>query len=134
VRYLAALSHAFSIAIREWGWTDDSPLRKVGKPKEPRGRVRFLDDRERECLLEACRASGSPLLYPIVVLAIATGMRRGELLHLRWDQVDFTRNIITLHETKNGERRAIPLVLVFPFRDPNRTPTKDPKPALGCAD
>ena len=48
--------------------------------------------------------------YAIVVLAIATGMRRGELVPLRWDQVDFTRNTITLHDTKNRERRAIPLV------------------------
>ena len=110
VRYLAALSHAFSIAMREWGWTDDNPLRKVSKPKEPRGRVRFLDDGERDGLLHACRASDNSLLYPIVVLAIAIGMRRGELMHLSWRQIDFTRNTITLHETKNGERRAVPLV------------------------
>lgn len=110
MRYLAALSHAFSIAMREWGWTDDNPLRKVSKPKEPRGRVRFLDDGERDGLLHACRASDSSLLYPIVVLAIATGMRRGELMHLSWRQIDFTRNRITLHETKNGERHAVPLV------------------------
>jgi hypothetical protein len=41
-RYLVALSHAFTIAVREWGWLDDSPMRKVSKPKESRGRVRFL--------------------------------------------------------------------------------------------
>jgi integrase len=110
VRYLAVLSHAFSVALREWDWVNDNPLRKVTKPKEPRGRVRFLDDDERVRLLQACRMSANPVLYPIVVLAIATGMRRGELLPLRWDQVDFTRNTITLHETKNGERRAVPLV------------------------
>jgi integrase len=104
------LSHAFSVALREWDWVKHNPLLKVTKPKEPRGRVRFLDDDERARLLQACRASANPLLYPIVVLAIATGMRRGELLPLRWDQVDFNRNTITLHETKNGERRAVPLV------------------------
>src|SRR6476620_10473300 len=47
VRYLAVLSHAFSVALREWDWVNDNPLRKVIKPKEPRGRVRFLDDDER---------------------------------------------------------------------------------------
>ena len=47
VRYMAALSHAFTVAVREWGWIEDSPLRKVTKPKEPSGRVRFLDDDER---------------------------------------------------------------------------------------
>jgi integrase len=72
--------------------------------------VRFLDDDERDGLLRACRASENSLLYPIVVLAIATGMRRGELMHLSWRQIDFTRNTITLHETKNGERHAVPLV------------------------
>jgi integrase len=110
VRYLAVLSHAFSVALREWGWVKDNPLRKVTKPKEPRGRVRFLDDDERAHLLQACRVSANPLLYPIVVLAIATGMRRGELLPLRWNQVDFTRYTITLDDSKNGERRAVPLV------------------------
>src|SRR5438552_8159219 len=47
--YLAALSHAFTTAVREWGWLDDSPMRKVSKPKQPRGRVRFFSDEERQC-------------------------------------------------------------------------------------
>ena len=110
VRYLAVLSHAFSVAMKEWGWVNDNPLRKVSKPKEPPGRVRFLDDDERAALLAACKASKSPLLYPIVVLALATVMRKGEVLGLRWEQVDFARERITLHETKNGERRGVPLV------------------------
>ena len=41
-RYLAVLSHAFTMAVREWQWCEDNPVRKVSKPKEPRGRVRFL--------------------------------------------------------------------------------------------
>src|SRR5262249_29753627 len=53
VRYLAVLSHAFTLAVKEWGWIDDTPLRKVSRPKEPRGRVRFLSDEERRCLLQA---------------------------------------------------------------------------------
>ncbi|MES9868547.1 MAG: hypothetical protein ABW149_02435, partial [Sedimenticola sp.] len=67
VRYMAALSHAFTVAVNEWGWLDDSPMRKVKKPKEPRGRVRFLSEDvvelgkrikgERTRLLEACKAS-----------------------------------------------------------------------------
>lgn len=62
VRYMAALSHAFTIAIKEWEWMEDSPTRKVSKPREPRGRVRFLDDDERERLLEACKQSTNPYL------------------------------------------------------------------------
>lgn len=109
VRYLAVLSHAFSIACKEWGWIDDSPLRKVTKPREARGRVRFLDQDERARLLQACRESKNPYIYIIVVLALSTGMRYSEILNLTWRDVDLTRRKITLHETKNGERRVIPL-------------------------
>ena len=84
VRYMAALSHAFTIAVKEWEWLDDSPLRKVSKPQEPRGRVRFLSDEEREILLASCKQSKAPYLYPLVVLALSTGARRGELLGLTW--------------------------------------------------
>ncbi|MEJ2325947.1 MAG: site-specific integrase [Chromatiaceae bacterium] len=109
VRHLAALSHAFSVAVKEWGWLEDNPLRKVKKPKEPRGRVRFLSDEERERLLQACRESASPDLYPAVVLALSTGARQQEILGLRWPQVDLTRKVAILHDTKNGERRVLPL-------------------------
>lgn len=108
-RYLAALSHAFTIAVNEWGWLDDSPMRKVKKPKEPRGRIRFLSDSEREELLKACKESNNPYLYPVVVLALSTGMRQGEVLGLPWENVDLHQGRITLHETKNDERRVVPL-------------------------
>jgi len=109
VRYLAALSHALTIATREWGWIEDSPMRKVTKPKEPRGRVRFLDDKERGSLLIACQESSNPYLYLAFVLSLSTGMRQGELMNLRWENIDPFRGRITLHETKNGERRVVPL-------------------------
>ena len=83
-------------------------MSKVRKPKEPRGRVRFLTEDERERLFAACKVSRSRYLYLIVVLAISTGARRGELLSLRWPDVDLKRNTLTFHETKNGERRAVP--------------------------
>lgn len=109
VRYLSALSHALSIAVKEWGWLDDSPMRKVSKPRESRGRVRFLSDVEREDLLKACHADTNVLLYPIVVVALSTGMRLQEILDLEWSRVDLGRGRVVLHETKNGERRGIPL-------------------------
>lgn len=107
-RYLAALGHALTVAVKEWGWLDDSPMRKVRKKTEPKGRVRFLDDAERKRLLEACRL-GPPWLLPVVTLALATGMRQGEILGLRWPDVDLVRKRIVMHETKNGERRAVPI-------------------------
>lgn len=109
VRYLAALSHAFTIAVKEWGWIEDSPMRKVTKPKEPRGRVRFLSDEERKSLLDACRQSSNLQLYTVVVLALSTGMRQAEIMNLTWSDVDLQKGRITLHETKNGERRVVPV-------------------------
>jgi integrase len=109
VRYLAALSHAVTVAVREWGWLDDNPVRKVRRPTEPRGRVRFLSEEERTALLAACERSRNPLLYPLVVLALATGARLGELLSLRWTDIDSARGVARLARTKNGEPRTLPL-------------------------
>lgn len=109
VRYLAALSHALTVGVKEWGWIDASPMDKVTKPKEPRGRVRFLSESERNALLEACKESSNPYLYPAFVLSISTGIRQAELMNLRWENVDLFKGRITLHETKNGETRVVPL-------------------------
>lgn len=109
VRYLAALSHAYTIAVKDWGWLDDSPMRKVTKPKQARGRERFLSEDERNGLLTACRESTSKFLHPVVVLALSTGMRRGEIMTLRWPQIDLKKGRILLHDTKNGSSRAVPL-------------------------
>ena len=109
-RYLAALSHACTVAVKEWGWIEDNPLRKVSKPKEPRGRVRFLSDDERERLLSACRQSANPYLHLVVVLGLSTGMRAGEIMGLTWDRVDLKAGRLTLTDTKNGTIRVVPLV------------------------
>ena len=109
-RYMAVLSHLFTVAVKEWGWLEHNPMLKVSKLKEPRGRVRFLSDEERARLLLACDKSTNSYLYTVVVLCLSTGARKMEIMSLTWDQVDFHRNMITLHETKNGERRVLPLV------------------------
>lgn len=109
VRYMAALSHTLTIAVKEFGWLESSPISRVSKPKEPRGRVRFLDESEREALLKACQDSSNHFLYPVVVLALSTGMRQGEIMNLRWEDIDIFKGRITLHQTKNGERRAVAL-------------------------
>ena len=109
-RYLALLSHAFTVACNDWAWTEYNPVRKVSRLREPRGRVRFLDERERTKLLSECKASRNPALHDVVLLAICTGMRRSEIMNLTWDAVDLHRRMITLEHTKNGERRAVPLV------------------------
>jgi integrase len=109
VRYLAVLSHLFTVAMKDWGWVEDNPLRKIRKPKEPRGRTRVLSDEARKALLEACHLSKASYLYPLVVLALSTGMRRGEMLSLTRRQVDLEKGRIVLTRTKNGEQRVVPL-------------------------
>jgi integrase len=108
-RYMTALSTAFTMAVSEWEWLQDHPMRKIAKLTEPRGRVRFLDDGERKRLLEACQEVDGDKLYLLVVLALSTGARHGELINLCWDNVDLKRQVIVLHDTKNKERRVLPL-------------------------
>ena len=109
-RYLALLSRACTIAEREWEWADTNPLRKVSRLEEPRGRVRYLDDAEKDRLLEAGRNSLHPHLYAIVLIALTTGARKGEILGLHWKDVDLASNRAVLHDTKNNERRTLTLV------------------------
>ena len=107
VRYLAALSAAFSQAVNEWGWIETSPMGKVKKPREPTGRIRFLSDDERVRLLDACRKSEHRYLYPVVLLGISTGARHGEIMGLEWSHIDFERSRAVLFDTKNGDNRAL---------------------------
>ena len=109
-RYLALLRHPFTTAIKEWQWMAVNPVIQISKPKEAQGRTRFLSDEEREKLLVVCRSSESIHLFTIVTLALSTGMRRGEILGLSWENVDLKSSRITLFRTKNGERRVVPLV------------------------
>jgi len=108
-RYMFALSKACTIAVNEWEWMHENPFLKIKKFSETRGRVRFLSDDERNRLLSACQESSYQPLYLIVVLALSTGCRKGELLRLKWQDIDFERKQFVLHITKNGERRVIPL-------------------------
>ncbi len=109
-RYSSSISHCFTIAVKEWEWMQENPMSKVSKLKEPRGRTRFLDDEERKRLLKICKESPSPFLYVLVVLALSTAARKDEILSLRWKDVDLQRGLIFLHDTKNGDKRSLPLV------------------------
>jgi integrase len=107
-RYLATLSAAMAYAVKPLGWLESNPVEKVTKSKEPPGRVRFLSDDERTRLLDACRPHAD--LYLALLLSLTTGGRQSEIMGLRWQQVDFARKTLTLMETKNGDRRTLPLV------------------------
>ena len=108
-RYTAALGHVFTVAVKEWMWVDENPLSKISKFPEPPGRVRVLGKQDRERLLSVCKSSRNPHLFPIVILAISTGMRKGEILRLKWSDIDLDRGHLVIQKTKNRERRGIPL-------------------------
>lgn len=82
-------------------------MKRVRKLKEPQGRIRFLDDDERARLLASCKQSKNPHLYTMVVLALSTGMRKGEIVNLQWSDVDLQNGRALLHKTKNSERRVV---------------------------
>jgi integrase len=108
-RFATALGHVFTVAVNEWELIEHNPVHKISKLPEPTGRTRFLSDDERKLLLESCKESENPYLYTIVVLALSTGARKNELLSLKWQDIDFSRYAITLHKTKNSEKRSLPL-------------------------
>jgi integrase len=110
VRELNTISHAIEIGIREWGfWLPRNPVKLVRRPPVPRGRTRRFKEGEEELLLSACDRGRTPLLKPLIVLAIETGMRRGELLELSWEHVDLKLRVAHLPLTKNGDSRDVPL-------------------------
>lgn len=111
-RYLVALAALFAWARRNRHVprTFETPTKHVEKHQESRGRVRYLSDDERERLLAACRESAWPRLFVFVLMALTTGARRGELLGLRWCDVDLERGEAILHDTKNGDRRVLVLL------------------------
>ena len=103
-RNLACLKCMFNKAI-QWGKLEENPFRAVKLLKENNKRLRYLEKEEIVKLLARC----SRHLRPIVVVALNTGMRKGEILGLKWQDIDFKQGIIYLYNTKNGEKREIPI-------------------------
>ncbi|MCX7794119.1 MAG: site-specific integrase, partial [Thermodesulfovibrionales bacterium] len=106
-RYISIVKASFTKA-EEWGLINEQQLRAIRKVKLLKGeisRLRFLSEEEIQRLLSHCDKH----LYPIVFTAINTGMRKGEILNLKWDNIDFRTGFIYLDRTKNGYRREIPM-------------------------
>jgi integrase len=118
------LKHMLNKAV-EWGYLKESPCKGIKNMKEPSGRIRYLSHDEINRLLKACDVSSltenpnnkgrsfskmiTAYLKPIVQIAIHSGMRRGEIMNLRWKDIDFKERRIILEKTKNNERRMIPM-------------------------
>lgn len=106
---LVIISHLYTIALKEWGMHFTNPIQSIRKPapSKPRSQRLFPDALER--LLSSCKQSSNHQLYPLVVLAIETGMRLGELMKSVWKDVDLKSRLLFLRDTKNGDDRIIPL-------------------------
>ena len=108
-RELAVLRHCLEVARREWGIPlNRNPVTQIAIPSAGRPRQRRLEVDDLTSFANGLE-DAPWYLRPIVELAIETGMRRGELLMLRWSNIDLDRGLATLPITKNGDRRHVPL-------------------------
>ena len=107
---LSLLSHAITIAMKEWGFTlAANPVKQITKPKQNPPRDRRLELGEEELLLQGCSAALNPYFKALVIVAIETAMRRGELLSLERRHLNLNNRTAYLPITKNGDSRTIPL-------------------------
>lgn len=91
-------------------WIDENPCENLLKLKENPKKRRILTPEEEIRLLEACKSSKNPYLYCITLIAITTGARKGEILNLTWDCIDFKNRLASIKDSKNGRPRKIGLV------------------------
>ena len=105
-RYLSALSALFTWALAR-GWVEHHPVRGIAPLEEGGVRVRFLNDDECDRLLESCLQCGGSNLQALVTLAISTGARRGELLALRWSDIDLQKRRVTMGDVGEGRSRDV---------------------------
>ena len=112
IRELAYISSIINHSRREWGINMTNPVPFVKKPPSPQGRNRTLNNDELERLFKACIPrvkNGNRWVLPIVKFALASAMRRGEILGLHWSEVDFQKRTAHIPLTKNGTSRTVPL-------------------------
>lgn len=108
-RYMAVLSHLFTVACRDWDYITESPFKSIRKLKESRGRCRYLTAQELQLLLSECLKSPNKYLYCIIKLLVSTGARRNEICRLKWSDVNLDEGYIIINQSKNGDRRRLPI-------------------------
>ncbi len=98
-RELCLLKRGFTLAIREWEWVTDNPVLKVSKERFNNQIDRWLSVNEERRLLEAC----PDRVREIVIFALNTGMKQGEILDLKWPYVDLKRRTATVMKSKTEQ-------------------------------
>jgi integrase len=105
---LALLRRMFSVAIKEWEWVRDNPVSRLSfAVGNKNARDRWLTKEEEQRLLAS--ATNPKWLRSLLVVALHSGMRQGEILGLKWQDVDFARKLVAVVKSKNGEKRSIPM-------------------------
>ena len=102
---LAIMSHAFNLAIKNWEWIKENPIKDVSREKVLNTIERWLTAEEQGNLIKA----SPPWLQDIIVFAVNTGLRQSEILDLKWQQVDLSRKTVTIFEQKNQDVDTLPL-------------------------
>lgn len=110
-RKKAVLSSVYKFALSR-GYVDTNIVRNVVIDDDTKRRNRVLSDAERTRLLKACQESHWDKLYLLVLMAMTTGARRGELLKLRWCDVSIKDSVAYLGDTKNGDDRELHLAQI----------------------
>lgn len=105
---LALLRRMFNVAIREWEWLQNNPVSKLSfSVGNKNARDRWLTLEEEQKLFDC--ATNPQWLKTLLVVALHTGMRRGEILDLKWQNINFSNKIILVVKSKNGEKRSLPM-------------------------
>lgn len=107
-RYFAALSSVFTSGARA-NLITSNPLANMDWLKEPKGKTRYLSELEVQALIRACEQSKNKTVALVTLIALRTGMRKGEILGLRWENINLERKQIHLQRTKNNHQRYVPL-------------------------
>jgi integrase len=103
-RELTCIKHMLTKAL-DWKLVKENPFKSVKLFKEPPGRIRYLTEDEIKTLLDCCANH----VKPIVILALNTGMRKGEIMNIRWSDIDMVNRMIKITDSKNNESRYVPI-------------------------
>lgn len=106
-RELGVLRHVFEVARKDWGIPlKSNPVHGITMPSVGRPRERRVSEAELTSMHRAC---SHPLLWQVITMALETGMRRGEIVRMRWEDIDWEVGTLHIPVTKNGHPRTIPL-------------------------
>lgn len=109
-RELTVLRHCIEISRKEWGAPfAGNPVRQITLPSPSKVRGQRLPEGAEASLMAALTKTRAWYLRPLIMLALETGMRRGELLALEWSAIDMKARIARLATSKNGHGRSVPL-------------------------